>query len=113
MQRLHLNKKSRKENNMQKCKKIIAFITFIAIVFVLFSAALYIASNTDHLCTGEHCTICQRLQLCRDTFKTAAGAAAATFTAAVLLFALRAAAVFAAKLKKCFTLVSFKIKLTD
>lgn len=52
---------------MSRHKRIAAGITGILMLFIMLFSAFYIASETDHDCTGEDCPICACIQQCENT----------------------------------------------
>ncbi len=50
---------------MSKAKRAVALILCVGMVLVLFTSSAYLAHEADHLCAGDHCEICERVERVR------------------------------------------------
>ncbi|MBQ9197613.1 MAG: hypothetical protein IJ157_10295 [Clostridia bacterium] len=99
---------------MNKAKRAAALTVCIGMILVMFFSSVYIAHVAGHICTGEECEICQRVQ---DTVAMLHGFA----MLGVLLFLLFALPLLRHAFhvarglfpRPCRTLVSWKVRLND
>lgn len=69
-----------------KTTHIVAAIIGLALLVVVLFSALYIVSNSNHDCTGEHCPICACIHQCENNIRQFGGGTVAQ-TLPVLLIA--------------------------
>lgn len=77
---------------MPKKTRFSAACAAALLAFALLFSVLFLAAESDHHCSGEHCTICRQIQSCQRLLEhlstahaPAAGAAALCFFAPLLL----------------------------
>ena len=56
------------------------------LAFALLFSVLFLAAESDHHCTGEHCTICRQIQSCQTLLEHLSTAYAPSAGAAALCF---------------------------
>ena len=56
----------------------------LAILFVMFFSAFYIAAEAHHHCTGENCPVCVRIQQCEKQIRQLGSGAAVQAVVAVI-----------------------------
>lgn len=96
-----------------KYKRIAAGIIGIMMLFITLFSAFYIASEADHDCTGEDCSICACIQQCENTLhQTGDGAASQSAVIIPVVFMLVFAVLFVAVFPQG-TLVSRKVRLNN
>ena len=98
---------------MTKRNHIIGIITALAVLFVILYSSLYIAAEINHDCTGDNCSICCQINICRNTLKTLSLACFAAATAALLTYTLCGNILLRTRVWLKLTPVSLKVKLTD
>lgn len=98
---------------MTKRNRIISIITALAVLFVIMYSSLYIATEINHDCAGDNCSICCQINICRNTLKTLSLACFAATTAALLTYTLCINILLRTNVSFKLTLVSLKVKLTD
>ncbi len=98
---------------MTKRNRIIGIITALAVLFVILYSSLYIATEINHDCAGDNCSICCQINICRNTLKTLSLAFFAAATAALLTYTLCGNILLRTRVWLKLTLVSLKVKLTD
>ena len=47
---------------MSDAKRAAALITCIGMILVLFTSSAYIAHEAGHICVGEECEVCERIE---------------------------------------------------
>lgn len=77
---------------MKKRARLIAACGAALLVVALVFSVFFVAAEADHHCSGEHCSVCQQIQICQrllEQLSTActpsAGAAAFCFVVLLLL----------------------------
>lgn len=71
-------------------RRILALVTVVAFCLLVAFSSVYMMTQANHDCTGEHCPVCCQLHLCAQTLKLAFQVAA---VAALALAAVCAGAV--------------------
>jgi hypothetical protein len=97
---------------MNNKNRILSFMIFIIFSFVIFSSACYIAVHTDHVCSGENCSVCIELAECSHVLHTVNAEAAGVIKLMLLLITV--AALIKAVIRvysEHDTLVSLKVEL--
>ena len=92
--------------------RFISGIILIVFSFVIFSSACYIAVHTDHVCSGENCSVCVELAECSHVLHTVNAGAAGVIKLMLLLITV--AALIKAVIRvysEHDTLVSLKVEL--
>ena len=102
MRDLHLNK-----------HKIIAGILGIMMLSVVLFSTLYIASETDHECDGEHCPVCMILMQCENTLRSLGDGPAIVATALLPVLCILKAAESYMTFAAPDTLVLNKVRLNN
>ena len=69
---------------MKKKQRIIALILAVTVLIVALSFAVYSAHNANHVCTGENCSICAQIEMCKNLTKTLYVVIVAILIAAVM-----------------------------
>lgn len=71
--------------NRKDAKRIFVLLLIAAVCFAVLFSAFYIASEADHDCIGDNCTVCARLCACENLLGSLglASVAAASVIAAV------------------------------
>ena len=54
---------------MTNKKRAIVIFMAVAVVFVMFFSSFFVAKNTKHNCTGEHCRICLQIENCKNALR--------------------------------------------
>ena len=54
---------------MTNKKRAIVIFMAVAVVFVMFFSSFFVAKNTKHNCTGEHCSICLQIENCKNALR--------------------------------------------
>ncbi|WP_352400770.1 hypothetical protein [Anaerotignum sp.] len=96
-----------------KNKRLCAALLAIFIVFTLFYSIFFVASKTNHECTGKSCPICHDIQSCVQTIRSLilAIVAAPVFVGSIFIIVHITAPMFFLFVNH--TLVSLKVKLTN
>ena len=84
-----------------------------ALAFVVLSSAAYIAVESHHDCSGVDCAICHQINVCENLLKGMGLADAAVVTSAAVGYVLCRIIPSCTEAARTFTLVSFKVKLSD
>jgi hypothetical protein len=92
-----------------------AFAAFFALCFciALFSSCLYVASYTEHSCTGEHCPTCEHLQECSQVLHPSSPGSAACFFPFRACFLVFCGAAVLSQCSPHSTLLLLHIRLND
>lgn len=98
---------------MTKFKRILSFILAIAFCFVFFCSVMFIATESNHSCSGEDCPICAQINLCKDLIRRLVYTFASVILALSMHFAIIKIISFYKYLVENKTLVSLNIKLSN
>lgn len=71
---------------MRKRTRLTAVCGAALLIFALLLSVWFVAAETDHVCSGDHCVICHQLQICRGLLEQLSTAHAPSAGAAVLCF---------------------------
>lgn len=90
-----------------------AFISAVALIFILLFSSVYIGMEYDHDCTEDNCLICLTIQLCEQNLKQLSSFPALTsYAVAISLWLLfTATGYIQQKIQK--TLVNLKVRLNN
>lgn len=101
---------------MLKDKKKLRFLAIMLIITVFISTFVFISYNvkeTSHNCSGNDCSVCCQISICKDIVKNKVNISAVTLFLLIQLFK---DIIFSKNLifiKGKETLVSLKVKLSD
>lgn len=98
---------------MNKSIRRSALFLAVAMLFLSLFSFIFIAAESEHDCTGEHCSVCCQIRDCENTLKTAAVTAAAVFALLVCRcgdYSLSPLPFFG---EICATPITLKVKLSD
>lgn len=98
---------------MTKKNSFVALMLALTVIFAILSSVLFITAEADHDCTGDDCSICYRIDVCKNTLKNIGQIKGVIFLSVVIFnFALF---LFLFEKKHIYnsSLVSLKIKLSD
>lgn len=98
---------------MRMKMRALSLLLVIAVCFVMLFSAVYIAAESDHDCTGEHCPICYQIGICVSTLTNPALAVVAAAIAAAAVYAAVRLPWHAAGRCTSASLVSLKVKLSN
>ncbi len=98
---------------MKKTKTIAAFIMAVVIMAVIVSSALFIAVKSEHNCTGEDCTVCASISVCKDKLKTFSSGTVFENTISLGIFFILINIIIYVITKFFDTPVSLKVKLLN
>lgn len=98
---------------MRTDKKRTAKLLITLFVIAMLLSAFYMASEAEHDCQGDNCTVCCNIAICKNALKYAFTA----LSTGMFIFAALYFVFIASKRSICFcaadTLVSLKVKLSD
>ena len=97
---------------MNKTKRVLAVILSIVIFLTISLMLLFGVYHMNHECSGEHCEVCEHIQICNRIIKKLGGSIAFAFHC---LFAYRmtlAASTKTTHRMVCHTLINLKVQLT-
>ena len=94
---------------MTKKFRFMTGLLAVVLAFVMLSSVAYIAAESDHDCTGVDCPICHQINICENLLKSIGLAG----SAAAILYILCRIIPSCTEVARTFTLVSFKVKLSD
>ena len=95
--------------------RFISGIILIVFSFVIFSSVRFIIEHTDHECSGEDCSFCMELAVCRKllrTFGSAVPAVSAVLLPASFSHAAKPLLIYFND-KDHYTLISLKVELLN
>ncbi|MCR5626402.1 MAG: hypothetical protein K6F99_03690 [Lachnospiraceae bacterium] len=102
-----------KEHKTAKNIRIAAFVMASMMLFTVLFSSLFIALETHHHCTGEHCPICESIEVCLHTLHTIGS----LFIGGIISAVLYLITVFTGHLFKTYllseTLVSNKVRMNN
>ena len=98
---------------MAKQKRFAAALIAAAMLLVMLGAALFLIEEAGHRCIGESCPVCFQAGICRSSLKGLSLALCTLFLAAAARCALYGRISCCANLLPSFTLVTFKVKLSN
>lgn len=94
-------------------QRIISFVSVLVMMIVFTGSLFFIASLSDHDCSGDDCHICSLIQQCEKLVNTAGCAAASHSHSCAFLFAAAAVLLFGIGAGISDTLISLKVELLD
>lgn len=98
---------------IKKSTKASALLFCLLFCFAMAFSIFFLASEADHACPGEDCTVCSEVRVCASVLGSAVMVpASAAVCAAIPLRLIRVAHYFDAEAVP-FTLVSWKVKLSN
>ena len=97
---------------MPKKFRFMTGVLIVVLAFVMLSSVAYIATESDHDCTGMDCAICLQIDVCENLLKSTGLVASAAATATAILYALCRIIPSCPEVTCTFTLVSLKVKLS-
>lgn len=98
-----------KDDKKQIRRRAIASILCILLSAAVFSSELFVAHETNHKCSGEHCPICSVLIICHEFLSSLFNDVAAVVLIASAIYA----AVQAAGKGRCYYCVSTPVTLKE
>ena len=98
---------------MTKKFRFMTGLLAVVLAFVMLSSVAYIAAESDHDCTGVDCPICHQINVCENLLKSIELAGSAAAAVAAILYILCRIIPSCTEVARTFTLVSFKVKLSD
>ena len=99
---------------MSNAKRVLALITCIGMILVLFTSSAYIVHEAGHTCVGEKCEVCERIEEVKAVLHSFVLMFVAVLLAHAVLFLRRALhATDGLNLRFLCTLVSWKVRLNN
>lgn len=71
---------------MSKRMRLSAACGAVLLIFALIFSVFFVAAESDHDCSGEHCAVCHQLQICQTLLEQLSASHTAYAVAAVLCF---------------------------
>lgn len=100
-------------NNKSDLIKLIAIGELMAIVFTLLFSLAFIAEQANHVCEGEHCSVCDRIMQCENNINTHASGKDKSVFAIRVIFAFVSVCVFVGLTDSKCTLITQKVRLNN
>lgn len=97
---------------MKKHTRFIALFIATLVAFVMLFSTIYIATNADHDCEGEHCQICYQISIFENTLKNLSVAITVTAVTALVISCICITVSFINE-NPVRTLITLKVKLSN
>ena len=93
--------------------RVMGGLLAVVVAGVMLSAAVYIAVEADHDCSGDNCAICRQISICENLLKSLGLAGAAAAISAAFTYTVCRAILPCAEMNGTLTLVALKVKLSN
>ena len=102
-----------KDSGRTTAKKITAVIISVLMAAVVLFSVFYIAAEADHECEGEHCQICECIEICAGILQRFGFGAVHSAVAAACCFALISVIFCCETVRSENTPVTLKVRLNN
>lgn len=96
---------------INKRRRVFIFLAALAFAVVILGSLAFIASSSQHDCSGEECSVCEMIQQCEKLLHTMAGAVKSCISHYAVIFAVTAVMLCGRVICSTSTLISLKVEL--